>query len=188
MYGMVNLAIQEFLCDGYGHDRWTAIRAKLPKEPDRFLTMEQYPDQLSFDLLMAASDLLGKPVSQLLEELGEYWIGFAQRSGYGDLMDVLGDDLFEALQNLDNLHTRVGFAFPDLRPPSFWLTDIEDDALILHYQSERPGLAPMVIGLVRGLARRFNRNVSVRQIEPTGDDQSLFKVTVVQSVTDRRSV
>jgi Haem-NO-binding len=184
MYGMVNLAIQEFLCDRYGHDRWTAIRATIPKETDRFLTMEQYPDQLSFDIMTAASDLIAKPISQLLEELGEYWIAFAQRSGYGDLMDVLGEDLFEALQNLDNLHTRVGFAFPDLRPPSFWLTDIEDDTLILHYQSVRSGLAPMVIGLVRGLARRFNQNVSVRQIEPTGRDHSLFIVAIVQSDKD----
>jgi hypothetical protein len=157
MYGMVNLAIQEFLSGRFGEDVWNTIRSTRAIEQDHFLTMEQYPDQLSFDILATASELVGKPVPDLLEELGEYWISFAERSGYGELMEILGNDLFEALQNLDNLHTRVGFAFPDLSPPSFWATEIQGDSLVLHYQSARAGLAPMVIGLVRGLGRRFNR-------------------------------
>jgi hypothetical protein len=179
MYGMVNLAIQEFLCGHYGPDIWAATRSKSSMEFDNFLTMEQYPDQLSVDILAAASDLVAKPVSQLLEELGEYWIGFAERSGYGELMEVLGNDLFEALQNLDNLHTRVGFAFPDLLPPSFWVTDIQGDSLVLHYQSARMGLAPMVVGLVRGLGQRFNQNVRIEQIDSRGSDHHRFNVNLV---------
>ena len=100
MYGMVNLAIQKFLCGHYGDDIWAGTRSRISMEFDNFLTMEQYPDAISFDILVAASDLVAKPVSQLLVELGEYWIGFAVRSGYGELMEVLGNDLFEALQNL----------------------------------------------------------------------------------------
>ena len=176
MYGMVNLAIQKFLCGHYGDDIWAGTRSRISMEFDNFLTMEQYPDAISFDILVAASDLVAKPVSQLLVELGEYWIGFAERSGYGELMEVLGNDLFEALQNLDNMHTRVGFAFPDLLPPSFWVTDLQGESLILHYQSTRTWLAPMVIGLVRGLARRFGQNVSIQQIDSPGFDHHRFKV------------
>ena len=176
MYGMVNIAIQEFLCGHYGDQIWAATRSKISMEFDNFLTMEQYPDEISSDILVVASDLVGKPVSQLLVELGEYWIGFAERSGYGELMAVLGKDLFEALQNLDNLHTRVGFAFPDLLPPSFWVTDLQRELLILHYQSARAGLAPMVIGLVRGLGRRFGQNVSIQQIDSPGFDHHRFNV------------
>jgi hypothetical protein len=182
MYGMVNLAIQEFLCGHYGSDIWAATRSKSSMEIDHFLTMEQYPDQLSFDILTAASDLVGEPVSRLLEKLGEYWIGFAERSGYGELMDVLGNDLFEALQNLDNLHTRVGFAFPDLLPPSFWVTELHGDSLVLHYQSARVGLAPMVIGLVKGLGRRYSQNVGIEQIDSPGSDHHRFKVNLVSKV------
>ena len=178
MYGMVNLAIQEFVSGHYGQDVWEAICSKTPATHGPFLTMEQYPDQLSVDLLVAASELVGKSVSELLEELGEYWIGFAQRSGYGELMEVLGNDVFEALQNLDNLHTRVGCAFPDLLPPSFWVTDIHGDSLVLHYQSERVGLDSMVIGLVKGLGRRFSQNVAVQQIDSQGLDHHRFKVTL----------
>jgi hypothetical protein len=177
MYGMVNLAIQEFLRGSYGHEVWQAIRAKTELSHEPFLTMEQYPDQLSTDLLVTASALVDRSVPQLLEELGDYWIGFAEHSGYGELMEILGNDVFEALQNLDNLHTRVGLAFPDLLPPSFWVTDLQKDSLVLHYQSQRRGLAPMVIGLVRGLGRRFNQNVSVREIDSEGLDHARFAVT-----------
>jgi heme-NO-binding protein len=179
MYGMVNLAIKEFLCGRYGPDIWAAIRLKISMDFDQFLTMEQYPDQLSVDILVAASDLVDEPASRLLEQLGEYWIAFAERSGYGELLEVLGNDLFEALQNLDNLHTRVGFAFPDLLPPSFWVTDIHGESLVLHYQSARVGLAPMVIGLLKGLGRRFSQKVRVGQIDSPSSDHHRFQVDLV---------
>jgi hypothetical protein len=46
------------------------------------------------------------------------------QEGYGDLMDMSGETLPEFLQNLDELHARVGVIFPKLQPPSF---DCEQD-------------------------------------------------------------
>ena len=72
-----------------------------------------------------------------------------------------GRTLAEFLCNLHNLHTHVALSFPNLEPPSFWCTDVTEGSLRLHYQSRRPGLAPMVIGLVRGLGVMFSTAVTV---------------------------
>jgi hypothetical protein len=41
------------------------------------------------------------------------------------LLDIIGSNLPEVLNNLDNMHIRVALAFPDLRPPSFWCSVLE---------------------------------------------------------------
>ena len=68
------------------------------------------------------------------------------------------------LGNLDNMHARVELSFPALRPPSFRL-ERTDDGLMLHYMSDREGLAPMVIGLLRGLGTHFNEEIEVAQVK-----------------------
>ena len=48
----------------------------------------------------------------------------------------------------------------------------------LHYHSERPGLAPMVVGMIKGLAARFDVPVLVEQVESRTDgaDHDVFRV------------
>jgi heme-NO-binding protein len=179
MYGMINLAIQEFLSERYGQPVWQSIKEQAAPSVDHFLTMEQYSDEVTRALVLKASEITGKSAEVTLDDIGEYWIGFALRSGYGELLAIIGKSLPEALNNLDNMHTRVGLIFPDLRPPSFWCTDVDDHSLVLHYQSERPGLAPMVPGLVRGLGTLLNTSVSVQHIVRREDaaDHDQFLVT-----------
>ncbi len=163
MYGMVNRAISEFIKHKYGADTWERVASKASVR-DEYVSMEQYPDSHSVDLVVALSETTTLSPAQLLTEIGEYWIEFAYNSEYGDLMDMAGDTLPEVLSNLDEMHTRVGESFADLTPPSFWISDVTEDSLILHYASEREGLAPMVVGLVRGLANLLNTECSVIQV------------------------
>ncbi len=62
------------------------------------------------------------------------------------MTDAAGSNLWEFLGNLDDLHSRVGLMYPKLKPPSFRCKQISDTSLELHYESERPGLASLVIG------------------------------------------
>jgi hypothetical protein len=56
----------------------------------------------------------------------------------------------------------VKLAFPHLAPPSFAVSDETASSLTLAYYSHRPGLAPLVVGLLRGLGDRFQIDVSAR--------------------------
>jgi hypothetical protein len=180
MYGMVNLAIQGFLTERYGQAVWETVKQQVAPDLDHFLTMEQYPEEVTQGLVAAAAEITEKPMHELLDDIGEYFTGYAKRSGHGELLDIIGGSLPEALNNLDNMHTRVALAFPDLRPPSFWCTDVDEGSLILHYLSERTGLAPMIPGAVRGLAGMFGTDVVVRQVvsREDGADHDQFLVTL----------
>jgi hypothetical protein len=76
------------------------------------------------------------------------------------------------------MHAQVGLIFPALRPPSFRVTDIAADSLVLHYFSERQALAPMVIGLLEGLEVHFDLTISVKQTadRASGADHDIFAV------------
>ena len=55
-----------------------------------------------------------------------------------------------------------------------------DPSLLLHYRSERAGLAPMVVGLLKGLGKRFSQQLSVRQTAFRGsDDHDIFRIDYV---------
>lgn len=130
---------------------------------DVFLSMEGYPDDITHKLVKAASVILGLSSSEIMQAFGEFWVQYTAQEGYGELMDMSGDELPKFLENLDDLHARLGVSFPKLQPPSFECTDIEENSLSLHYRSDREGLAPMILGLVKGLGSRFDTEVHVTQ-------------------------
>lgn len=164
MYGMLNRAIKDLVLQRHGAEAWTLVREKAGVEDDLFLSMEQYPDELTYRLVGAASEVLGASPDAILEAFGEYWITYTAEAGYGEILRAAGRSLEEMLGNLDQLHTRVRLGMPHLRPPSFRVTKTDDGALILHYSSTRPGLAPCVVGLVKGLAKRFGEEVTVEHL------------------------
>lgn len=165
MYGLVNKAIADMVRSKFGEDTWQAIRQKAAVEDTTFLSMEGYPDDVTHRLVKAGSEVLGLSPAQVMQAFGEFWVEFTATEGYGELMDMSGDSLPEFLQNLDNLHARVGVSFPQLKPPSFDCHEMDDQALTLAYRSEREGLAPMVVGLVKGLGTRFDTEVEVEQTQ-----------------------
>lgn len=169
MYGLVNQAVAELITERFGAEAWRRVRARAGVQEESFVSMGAYPDAVTYQLVGAASEELGIPANQLLEAFGEYWTLYTGAKGYGDLLRRGGRTFREFMLNLHDLHTHVLVAFPNLRPPSFWCTDVGDERLRLHYESDRPGLAPMVIGLVRGLGIMYDTDVTVVLMERAAD-------------------
>jgi predicted hydrocarbon binding protein len=165
MYGLVNRAIRDMVCTQFGEATWHEIRQKAEIETDVFLTMEGYPDDMTHRLVKAASQVLGLSSAEIMQAFGEFWVKYTAEEGYGELMAMSGENLPEFLQNLDNLHARVGIAFPKLQPPSFDCTETDETSLTLAYHMHREGLAPMIVGLVKGLGDRFETEVEVTQTQ-----------------------
>jgi len=161
MYGLVNKAIEEMVCDRFDEDTWETIKEKAEVDIDLFASMEAYPDDITHRLVIAASEVLGLSTEEILHAFGEYWVLYTAKEGYGEMLEMGGKDLPEFLQNLDTLHARVGVNFPKLRPPSFQCSHLQKNSLRLHYYSHREGLAPMVKGLVCGLGKRFDTEVAI---------------------------
>jgi Haem-NO-binding len=181
MYGLINQALEDFVIQGYGTSAWQRIRQGAGINDEMFIAMDSYPDEKTYNLVGAAVEVLGLDASQILEAFGEHWVLYTAQSGYGEMLAMFGSDLRSFLNNLDNLHSHVGMSFPALRPPSFTVEEIEGDTgLLLHYRSERAGLAPMVVGLLKGLGKRFSQEITVEQTAfQVADDHDVFRINYV---------
>jgi hypothetical protein len=162
MFGLVNKGLEDMVCSQYSEETWEQIKSQADVEIEAFISMDSYPDDITYRLVDAASVVMEMPATDILEAFGRYWLLFTAAEGFGSLMEMAGDNLPEFLQNLDNLHARVGLSFPELQPPSFLCSELEQESLKLHYYSDRPGLTPMVVGMLKGLAEKFNTDVDIQ--------------------------
>lgn len=178
MYGLVNQAIEDLVRANHGSLAWDLIKRRAQINLEAFIGMDQYPDELTYRLIDAASEVLGIGRQTVLRAFGEYWVLFTAKKGYGEMLAVGGKTLPEFLQNFDNLHTRVGIIMPHLMPPSFTCTEITASGLHLHYYSHRRGLADMVVGLIQGLGKMFGNETEITHIEDreAGADHDVFRI------------
>lgn len=170
MYGLVNRAIEELVNERAGSAAWEAVCRRAGNAPRQFASMQPYPDSLTYDLVAAASEVLQMPAEAVLRAFGRHWILFTAREGYGALLDAAGRDLRDFLLGLDALHARLAIPMPELVPPRFRVCEETDGTLRVSYASDRAGLAPMVLGLLEGLAERFEAKVRVSMQDDRDDD------------------
>lgn len=175
MYGLVNKGIQEFAISQGGDELWEKILDASGIDESIFLSMESYPDEITYRLVGAAEKILGIPSNDILCGFGQFWVEFTGKAGYGDLMAVGGTTLIEFLKNLDSMHARVKVSLDKLQPPRFECVE-KNEHIELHYYSKRIGLDYMVVGLIEGLAEKFGEAVKVHieKVKSGEDDKSIF--------------
>jgi hypothetical protein len=164
MYGLVNRAMQNLVTERFGESVWEEIRHAANVEVEIFSSNEQYADDVTYALVGAASRILAVPVPVLLEEFGKYWVTRTAVESYGSLMGSTGGSVKEFLLNLPNLHSHVKMIFPNLRPPTFVVTDVTEQSLLLHYHTFRVGLRTFVVGLLHGLGQLYGTPVTVTSV------------------------
>ncbi|XP_041482647.1 guanylate cyclase soluble subunit beta-2-like isoform X2 [Lytechinus variegatus] len=155
MYGFINICVKALVTEKFGEEAWIKIKT-LAGVDDSFISHTTYTDGITLKLVKAASDVAGQPIPVILELFGEFFFTFCQRSGYDEMLRVLGSNLKSFLENLDALHSYLSFSYKKMEAPSFRCERRQSDgALILHYYSHRKGLHPIVVGIVRAVAREF---------------------------------
>lgn len=179
MYGIVNKAIQDLITDKFGSEEWEAVKEKSGVDVDFFLSNEPYDDDITFKLAVAASDVLGISVGQVLNAFGEWWILKTGKEKYGGLMAAGGNNLKEFLVNLPLFHNRIMLMYPKLTPPEFKVSNTEANSIQVHYHSKREGLQEFVRGLLSGLALMYevDANIELLQSRNEGNTHEIFKVS-----------
>lgn len=165
MYGLVNKAIEQLVCRNYGEAVWEEIKRRAGVDVEVFLSNESYPDDVTYRLVGAASEVLKTPADDILRAFGQHWITYTAKEGYGGMLQAAGKTLPEFFANLPTFHTRVAMIFPKLQPPKFHCTDVTERSMKLHYLTHRPGLSAFMIGLLQGLGTLFETPVTVTQLE-----------------------
>jgi Haem-NO-binding len=165
MYGMINLAIREMVIEYYGDNTWNELKKRTGGDGEEFVSMNAYPDALTYQMVGHLTGLLSVPADKLLEKIGEYWITHTANQGYGPILDMAGNNLVEFLKNLNTMHRGVANSMPEMVIPIFTVTDEKPRSIVLEYHSRREGLQPMVLGLIKGLGQRFGVTCKISMID-----------------------
>ncbi len=180
MYGIVNQSIQGLIRKEFGEETWLKIIAKSKLEISDFENHEVYDDQYTYVLAGAAAEILCTSLEAVLKLFGEFWILDISLKKYPSLMGSGGNSFREFMKNLPNFHNRIYLSYPKLIPPEFKVSE-KDDAILVEYYSNRPGLTPMMEGMLVGLTKMFNEhNAVVVLLEEkinTGKEFDLFRIT-----------
>lgn len=86
MYGMINRGLQEMVLAHHGETVWQSICEKAGAKDTIFVRMDTYPDSLTYNMVGAASAVLGAPVEELMRGFGKFWISYASAI-HGDRQD-----------------------------------------------------------------------------------------------------
>jgi len=180
MYGMVNKFFIKSLMTEYGDETWSEIEKKSGLETNFFVGMEQYPDDVTYTIVGAASDVTGVSVEDTLEMFGENWVEMTAKAEYGHYY-AMADDLFDFLENLNSMHESLGAGLANLRQPSFSLSRLNDGSAQLTYKSERAGLTSFVVGLLNGLAGHYGQEIKIKVVgeKQRGADNDQFLISIV---------
>jgi hypothetical protein len=162
----------------FGLAVWKDVRSAAAVDEDVFISMDAYPDEITYRLVGAVCAVTGQEASVVLHEFGRYWVLETAAQHYGHLLRASGRTFRDFLLALPNFHGRVSLMMPRLVPPEFACDEINEGCLILHYRSTRAGLQPFVEGLIHGLADLYKVDAKTRLLPDVSDGagHSAFEV------------
>ena len=178
MYGLVNKAIEDLVVSQFGEEKWQLIKQKAGVDIDVFISNEGYPDDITYQLVGAAAEVLGTTTREILIAFGEHWVLKTASDSYGAMMRSGGTSLKDFLIYLPKLHNRVQMIYPNLEPPRFECHDVRDTSMTLHYFTHRPGLTEFVVGLVQGLGKLYQTpaTATATALKTEGADHDIFAI------------
>eukprot|EP00798_Chlamydomonas_sp_ICE-L_P003500 gene3500-13567_t len=177
----INNSVEAFLKDTFGEQKWLEILNESGQASTYpWVSSCPFTDQITYDLVNTGARVLGVSVDQALEAYGVYFVNYVSQQGYTKLLNVLGGDIVEFLENMNNLHLHLTLAQPTMLAPAFRCSNVTPESVEVHYYSNRPGLWPIVVGALKGVAKeyfKFELEVELLQSRHgTGADHEVFLV------------
>ncbi|CAF0757906.1 unnamed protein product [Adineta ricciae] len=165
MYGLLLQSASEIIRARYGQETWEKIRIALHLDSNKFSAFQQYGETLFVRIAKILSEIINEPVSDIMDLFGVEFVSFISSYGYDRVLRILGHNMRDFLNGLDNLHEYMRYTYPRMRPPSFYVEKETVNGLTLHYRSHRRGFIHYVAGQITEVGRRFyNTEVEIKAI------------------------
>jgi len=179
MYGIINKSIEELVIEKFGENKWNEVKKVSEIDIDFFISNEPYDDAITYDLAIGISKVMNISLDAVLFTFGDWWILDTTKKKYGGLLKSGGASLKEFLVNLPQFHNHIMLMYPKLTPPEFKVSDINENNIVVHYLSKRPGLQEFVRGLFSGLGKLYKTNVTIELLQSRneGSDHESFKIS-----------
>ncbi|XP_052234216.1 soluble guanylate cyclase 88E-like [Dreissena polymorpha] len=196
MYGLLMEAIVHYVKENFGEGVWLDVRRLANIQQVTFATHERYSEKLVPNIAKALSDITGIPYNGIMDAFGVCFVSFVGQYGYDRILKVLGRNMTDFLNGLDNLHEYLRFSYPKLRPPSFFVEEETVSGLTLHYRSKRKGYVHYVKGQIRQVGAMFyNTKVDIDVISEEDTDNMThvimklhFDNTAFKEIQEKKNV
>lgn len=178
MKGIIFNLLEDVVGNGFGPAAWDTLLEKA-KLDAAYTSLGSYPDEELLRLVSAASEVLQKPVEDVLR-----WFGVAaipllfQR--YPSFFTPHQDTRSFLLTLNDIIHPEVRKLYPGADVPDFTyeLTSAGHDRLTMIYRSKRR-LCMLAEGFIQGSAAHYGEAVGIDQREcmHRGDSRCVFDIS-----------
>lgn len=186
MHGLMNRAIECFVRDTYGPRKWFAVARAVELEGAAFEPMLTYDDQVTVDVIRAASLEMDKPSEVFLEDLGTYLVSHPTTQALRRLLRFGGVTFLEFLNSLDELPGWARLAVSDLDLPELELHEEGNGRFLLHCRFHRPGFGHVLTGILRAMADDYGALVMLDMVETRGDVEVISIVLLEAAYAEGR--
>ncbi len=180
MHGLVNRAIQSFVSNTYGPERWSRVAEAAGLGVTGFEAMLTYDDALTEAMLDALCADLGRGRGEVLEDLGTYLVSHPAVEALRRLLRFGGETYVDFLHSLDDLPDRARLAVADLHLPEMELREEGDGRYSLICGPQMPGFGWVMMGILRAMADDYGALV---MLDHAGgrDGSEVIAITLVES-------
>lgn len=179
MHGTILVGLKKFVEHNAGPASWTAVLQKAGLGSPLYVSSRAYPDEEVVKIVGAASVVLGRSVSEVLEAFGA--------SIVPDLIAVYGALLDPSWRTLDvierteqTIHRVVRLRDPQATPPELFCTRVSVGEVTIEYASARK-LCFVAKGIVRGIAQHFREKVEISEASCMLTGADICKLSVTQA-------
>lgn len=186
MHGLINRAVQSFVCATYGRERWLRATETAELGFAEFEAMLVYDRKKSYRLLDVVCDQLNRSRDEFLEDLGTYLVSHPNMEGLRRLLRFGGVTYVEFLQSLDDLADRVKLAVSDLDLPALELQECSPTEFELRCQPGLDGYANVMIGILRAMADDYGALVILTHAGQRGGVDVISMVLIESAFAEGR--
>ena len=179
MHGLINKAIEVFVRQTYGVNRWKAVMAKTNLGFAEFEAMLPYDASVTRRVLLAMRDVFGRPCKLMLEDLGTFLVTSPMLPAVRRLLRFGGVDYTDFLHSLEDLPGRVKLAVDDLDLPPLDLIETGETEFRLHCHPGLPGYSQVMLGVLRAMADDFG-TLAILELRKHPHGGDVISVQVVE--------
>lgn len=181
MHGLINRAIQCFVTDSYGIDKWVESTRVADLRFVEFESMLTYDDAMTPQLLDAVSFVLKRPRNDVMEDIGTYLVSHPNVEALRRLLRFGGVTFVDFLHSLDDLPDRARLAVSDLNLPRMELREHASGQFTLICQSPVSGYGHVMMGVLRTMADDYG---ALAVLEHTGSGQGIETISIMLIETE----
>ncbi|MCR9110559.1 heme NO-binding domain-containing protein [Marivita sp. XM-24bin2] len=180
MHGLIFRTLEAFVSDTFGPSCWGRAVAVSGQPVTSFEAMLQYDKAHLPKLLHACAEVLDRPQSEILEDLGTYLITRQNHASVRRLLRFGGQTFSDLLHALDDLPDRTRMVVPGLELPQISVREPVPRRFTVQCTGDPHGFGHVLVGLLRAMADDYGTLALLAHLGDR-DRAEVIDVTVVET-------